>query len=73
MGFSETPRVKFTDVEVVRTTGLLLQCRIGAQLVAVQIRRLLSGTDVFHAGDRGVLVLPRELALNLGLVATDAE
>ena len=61
-------RVEFTDVEVVSANNLILMCRVGNRTVAVPVRRILSGTDVARAGDRGRLVIGRELALNLGLV-----
>jgi len=63
-----TQRVEFTDVEVVSANGLILMCRVGNRMVAVPTRRMLPGTDIARAGDRGRLVIGRELALNLGLL-----
>ena len=61
-------RVEFDDVEVIRDTSLILMCRVGMKLVAVPPLRMLPGTTIARMGDRGRLVLPREVALNLGLV-----
>ncbi len=55
-------RVTFDDVQV------LLSCRVGRKFVWVPPRRMLPGTSIARAGDRGRLVLSREVALNLGLV-----
>jgi len=60
-------RVEFDDVEVIRDTSLILMCRVGMKLVAVPPLRMLPGTTIARMGDRGRLVLSRELALNLGL------
>jgi len=61
-------RVEFDDVEVIRDTSLILMCRVGMKLIAVPPLRMLPGTTIARTGDRGRLVLSRELALNLGLV-----
>ena len=61
-------RVEFADVEVVSANNLVLICRVGDRTVAVPASRILPGTEVEHAGDRGRLVIRRELALNLGLI-----
>ena len=61
-------RVEFRDVEVVRDTSLILICRVGTKTVGVPPRRMLPGTEIARPGDRGRLVLPREVALNLGLL-----
>jgi hypothetical protein len=58
----------FSDVEVVSANGLILMCRVGNRMVAVPSRRILPGSEVSRAGDRGRLVIGRELALNLGLL-----
>ena len=61
-------RVAFDDVEVVRHAALILMCRVGEKIVAVPPLRMLPGTTISQTGDHGRLVLPRELALNLGLI-----
>ena len=44
-------------------------CRVGKKkVVSVPPRRMLPGTTIAHTGDRGRLVLSREVALNLSLV-----
>jgi len=61
-------RVEFDGVEVIRDKSLILMCRVGMKLIAVPSLRMLPGTTIARMGDRGRLVLSRELALNLGLV-----
>ena len=61
-------RVEFDNVEIVRDTGLVLMCRVGVQIVGVPPLRMLPGTTIRAVGDRGRLVLPREVALNIGLI-----
>ena len=60
--------VEFTAVEVLRADRFIAMCRVGNRLVAVPTKRMRAGTDIAHAGDRGRLVIGRELALNLGLM-----
>lgn len=60
--------VEFDGVEVVRNTGLVLMCRVGEKVVGVPPLRTMAGTTISAKGDRGRLVIPREVALNLGLV-----
>ena len=60
--------VAFDDVEVVRRADLVVMCRIGMRVVAVPTRLMLPDTTISGTADRGRLVLPREAALNLGLV-----
>ena len=61
-------RAEFDGVEVVRGTDLILMCRVGAKVVGVPRRRMLPGTTIAREGDCGRLVLPHEIALNLGLI-----
>ena len=62
-------RVTLDDVEVTNDGGgIILSCRVGKKVVWVPPRRMLPGTTVARRGDRGRLVLSREVALNLGLV-----
>jgi len=60
-------RVTFDDVKVTRG-GAVMECRVGNRVVWVPPRRMLRGTTIKRAGDRGRLVLSRETALNLGLI-----
>lgn len=60
-------RVEIADVEVLNDTALVLYCRVGDEVVAVPALRLLPGTQIKHRGDRGRLVLPRDVAVDLGL------
>ena len=60
-------RIAFSDVEVLDRGGLVLMCRIDGKVVYVPPLRMLPGTTVRYSGDRGTLVLERELARDLGL------
>ena len=60
-------RATFDDVEVA-SDGVILSCRVGKKVVWVPPRRMLPGMTIARRGDRGQLVLPREAALNLGLI-----
>jgi hypothetical protein len=59
-------RVEFSDVQVIRARGGVVICRIGNRTVAVPRARML-GAAISHAGDRGRLALPHDVAVNLGL------
>ena len=59
--------VEFRDVEALSYRRLSLVCRVGSTLVSVPPRRILPGSQVRRCGDRGKLVLPKEVAVNLGL------
>jgi len=61
-------RAEFEDVLVVRRTDLVLMCQVGMRVVAVPTRCMLPGTTISQTGALGRLVLPREVALNLGLI-----
>jgi hypothetical protein len=62
-----TERVEIADVVVLKDTDLVLYCRVGDEIVAVPSLRILPGTQIKHWGDRGPLVLPHDLAVDLGL------
>jgi len=61
-------RVVFDDVEVVRDTSIMMTCRVAGKVVGVLSQWMLPGTTIARTADRGRLVLPREVALNLGHV-----
>jgi hypothetical protein len=64
----ESPdRVEFRDVEALSYRRLSLVCRIGSMLVSVPPRQILPGSQVRRRGDRGTLVLPKEVAIDIGL------
>ena len=60
--------VEFKDVEVVATTYFTLRCLVGGRFVGVPFPKMLPGTDIARRGDRGRLILPRDVAEWLGLV-----
>ena len=60
-------RVEFADVQVIEH-GDVMRCMVGTRLVAVPPSCMLPGATISQTGDRGRLVLPREVALNLRLV-----
>jgi len=56
-----------TDVELVDGGGYTVQCRINGTLVTLPALFMLPGTTVWSRGDRGTLVMPRQVAAELGL------
>ena len=60
-------QVEVRDVQVVAATYFTLRCIIGGRFVGVPSLKTLPGTDVARRGDRGRLVLPRDVAERLGL------
>jgi hypothetical protein len=61
-------RVEFEDVQVLGMSDLLMMCQIGDQIVKVPSLQILPGTTISGHGDHGRLVLPRRVAIGLGLV-----
>jgi hypothetical protein len=61
-------RVEFKDVEVITATYFTLRCLVGGKFVGVPSLKMLPGTDIARRGDRGRLILPRDVAERLGLV-----
>lgn len=59
--------MEYTDVQVLFDTGLSLVCLVGGIRVRVPTLLIQSGTDVRRSGDRGRLVIPKSLALSIGL------
>ena len=64
-------QVEVRDVEVVAATYFTLRCIIGGRFVGVPCLKTLPGTDVARRGDRGRLVLQRDVAERLGLGLPD--
>jgi len=63
-----TDRMQFADVEVLADNQAVLLCRVNSKLVSIPLGRMLPGTTVRQQGDRGTVVLTREVAAMLGLV-----
>jgi hypothetical protein len=60
---------EFQGVEALEARGPDLVCRLGQHVVCVPRLLIASGSDVREAGDRGRLVIPRWLAIGLGLLS----
>jgi len=60
--------VQFTNVEVLEEDDCVLLCRVGGRRHWLGVGRLQPGTTVAHRGDRGVLVLDRQFALERQLI-----
>jgi len=65
--FDGKQQVEVRDVQVVAATYFTLRCIIGGRFVGVPSLKTLPGTDVARRGDRGRLILPRDVAERLGL------
>jgi hypothetical protein len=63
----EAVRVEIADVEVLDYGNLVMRCRVGDRVVWVPSLRVLTETTIQKRGDRGRLVLPHDLAVELGL------
>ena len=64
-----TERVEIEDVEVLDGGSLVMRCRVGDRVVWVPSLGKLPGTEIERQGDRGRLVLPHDLAVDLGLAS----
>ena len=60
-------RVEIANVEVLDYGDLVMRCLVGGRVVWVPSLRALVGTKLKKTGDKGRLVLPHDLALELGL------
>ena len=60
--------VEFPDVEVVEDAGLMLVCLVNGKRVRVPVLQALPGSEMRWSRKRGKLVIPRPLAVELGLV-----
>jgi hypothetical protein len=60
--------VEFPDVEVVHDAGLTLVCLVNGKRVSVPVLEALPGSEMRWSRRRGRLVLPRPLAIELGLM-----
>ena len=67
-----TQRLQFEDVQVLAATNFILMCRIGKKFVGVPCLRALPGTEIARRGDRGRLVLPRDVAEKIGSAKASA-
>ena len=65
---NERDGVILRDVEVVDKTDLRVICRVGDRTIKIPPLRILEGTTIRSPGDRGVLILPRDVAEELGLI-----
>ena len=59
--------VEFDEARVV-SAGLVLICEVRGRRVGIPTSRLAPGNEVWKPGDVGKLVIPRELARDLGLL-----
>jgi hypothetical protein len=66
MGGGET--IHFQGVTVVAESELALCCQIIGRDYWIAPSRVLAGSSVAHFGDRGVLVLARDIATEHGMV-----
>jgi predicted NUDIX family NTP pyrophosphohydrolase len=59
--------VEFADVQVLFDTGLSLVCLVEGMRVRVPTLLIQPGSEVWRNGDHGKLVIPKSLALSVGL------
>jgi hypothetical protein len=65
--------VEYADAQVLFDTGLSLVCLVDGIRVRVPTFLIESGSEVGRNGDRGKLVIPKSLALNIGLASERGE
>jgi hypothetical protein len=63
--------VTLGGVSVVRETDVSLLCEIDGHVRWIPLDRLREGTTIRHVGDMGTLVIPRQFAVEWGLVPYD--
>lgn len=59
--------LEFAGVQVLFDTGLSLVCLVDGMRVRVPRLLIQSGSEVWRNGDNGKLVIPKSLALSVGL------
>jgi len=64
--------VQFTNVEVLDEDDCVLLCRVRGRRHWLGVGRLRAGTTVAHRGDRGILVVERQFALERRLMPPGA-
>ena len=65
--------VEYAEVQVLFDTGLSLVCLVDGIRVRVPTFLIEAGSEVGRNGDRGKLVIPKSLALSLGLASERGE
>ena len=63
--------VSLAGVEVVRESDAALLCRIEGHERWIPREKLLAGTTIARKGDTGTLIVPRQFAVEWGLVPYD--
>jgi hypothetical protein len=63
-----SPAVAFSYAEAVEQRGMSLHCLVYGKRAALSPLLIQPGSDVWRPGDRGRLVIPRWLAIELNLV-----
>ena len=65
--------VEYADAQVLFDTGLSLVCLVDGIRVRVPTFLIESGSEVWRNGDHGKLVIPKWLALSIGLASERGE
>jgi len=64
----QSPAVEFSYAEAVEQRGMNLHCLVYGKRATLSRLLIQPGSDVWRPGDRGRLVIPRWLAIELNLV-----